>query len=198
MYDQNMWRVQPDDVIGGWCITPLEDKRTPAQGAVQIANFVTYEDAEHIVNVHNQNQMVVGLERPDWDVYFLAVAEVISWRADCSRRRVGAVIVRDHRIVATGYNGSPPGGPSCLKGECPRGQLSYDEVPAGSSYQNCIAVHAEANALMYCSREDRLGATLYINHDMCPDCTKLVAASGVARVVTPDSDIDLTRYVADI
>lgn len=67
--------------------------------------------------------------RPSWDEYFLGIAKAVAVRADCTRRQVGAVIVRDNRIVATGYNGGPSGGPSCLSGQCPRGQLDRDQMP---------------------------------------------------------------------
>lgn len=122
--------------------------------------------------------------RPDWDWYFLNIALAVAYRADCSRRQVGAVLVKDNRIKSTGYNGAPSGGPSCLKGECPRGQ---SDVEPGSSYDTgagaCIAVHAEANALLYASREDCEGATLYVTAEPCDGCARLIVGSGIARVV---------------
>lgn len=124
--------------------------------------------------------------RPDWDEYFLGIAIAVSARADCSRRKVGAVVVRDHRIVATGYNGAPPGGKSCLQGDCPRANSGVDP---GSGYDTgpgaCIAVHAEANAALYAGRDGCLGSTLYISCQPCDGCARLVEASGIARVVYP-------------
>lgn len=130
--------------------------------------------------------------RPDWDAWALGVAYAIgpgpTGRADCTRRKVGAVIIEPvrHRIIGAGYNGAEPGGPSCLKGECPRGRhyqtslgtlpdggpwLSSvcacgnpwpcaDAVPPGSSYDTgpgtCIASHAEQNALADVTSPERL------------------------------------------
>lgn len=130
--------------------------------------------------------MAEEVTRIDWDDYFLKGAtDWVSLRADCSRRKVGALIVKNNRVVSTGYNGSPAGSPkSCLQGHCPRGS---SDVPAFSSYDTgpgaCIAVHAEANALLYADREDRQGATLYISCAPCDGCKRLIAAAGIARVV---------------
>lgn len=126
--------------------------------------------------------------RPTWDEYFLAIAIMVATRADCTRREVGAVLVKDHRIIATGYNGAPAGKPGCLVGACPRGRLTEDECPPFSPYDNCIAVHAEANALLYADRDKCEGATLYITCEPCSDCSKLIAASGVYFVVFPGLD----------
>lgn len=127
--------------------------------------------------------------RPDFDRYFLGIADAVAVRADCARRRVGAVVVKDRRIRATGYNGSPAGDPGCVS--CPR-RLS--SVAPGSSYDTgagvCVAVHAEANALLYCDREDLVGATLYITTDPCDGCLKLIRATGIARVVWPEGELD--------
>lgn len=122
--------------------------------------------------------------RPDWDEYFLVIAAAVSIRGDCSRRRVGAVIAdTDHRIVATGYNGAPPGQRGCLAGACPRAR---SDVAHGSSYDTgpgaCIAVHAEANALLF-ARQSVKGCTLYLTDAPCDGCKKLIEAAGIGRVV---------------
>lgn len=124
-------------------------------------------------------------KRPDWEEYFGEIADAVSARADCTRRRVGAVIVdADHRILSTGYNGAPSGQPGCLEGACPRGAKGYDEVAALSSYDNCISIHAEANALLY-ARTSLVGATIYVTCKPCNDCAKLIAGSGIVRTVFP-------------
>ncbi|MEU8086355.1 deaminase [Micromonospora sp. NPDC049101] len=129
--------------------------------------------------------------RLGWDDYFLAIAGTVALRADCSRRQVGAVVVRDNRIVSTGYNGAPPGGPSCLRGECPRGLSS---VEPGSSYDtgpgSCVAVHAEGNAILYAGRDGCLGSTLYVTDEPCEGCTKLIRAAGISRVVWSDRSVN--------
>lgn len=125
---------------------------------------------------------MTGLYRPDWDTYFLGIAQAVAARSDCVRRRVGAVVVKDRRIRGTGYNGAPSGKPGCET--CPRRNSG---VQPGSSYDTgvgaCVAVHAEANALLYCDREDLLGATLYLTTDPCDGCLKLIMAAGIYRVV---------------
>lgn len=128
--------------------------------------------------------------RPGWDEYWLGVAAAISQRADCTRRAVGAVVVQRNRLVSTGYNGAPAGQPGCLTaGACPRGRLSYDEAPAMSSYDTgpsaCIAVHAEANALLYADRADAAASVVYVTDEPCPGCRRLLAAARVLRVVWP-------------
>lgn len=120
--------------------------------------------------------------RPGWDEYFLGIASAVAARADCSRRQVGAVIVKDHRIVSTGYNGAPPFELGCLTGHCPRAK---SDVPPGSPYDNCIAVHAEANALLYADRDRCEGATLYITCQPCFDCQKLIWGSGIVQIKYP-------------
>ncbi|MDQ3573652.1 MAG: deaminase [Actinomycetota bacterium] len=127
---------------------------------------------------------ITAKARPDWDEYFLGVAQAVAARADCRKRQFGAVIVKDRRIMSTGYNGSPPGGKSCLAGECPRAFATDDE----RHYENCIALHAEQNAIAWCGRHDSLGATLYLNEPRwpCDMCSKLIKAAGILWVVTPE------------
>lgn len=122
--------------------------------------------------------------RPDWDTYFLDVAETVSTRSSCVRAKVGALVVKDRRIRSSGYNDAPAGEPGCES--CPR-RLST--VQPGSDYDSgpgrCVAVHAEENALLYCNREDLVGATLYVTREPCYACTKSIKAVGIERVVTP-------------
>ncbi|MFF5604266.1 deoxycytidylate deaminase [Streptomyces noursei] len=119
--------------------------------------------------------------RPDWDTYFLGIAVAVAERGDCCRCRVGAVVVgADRRIVSTGYNGSYPGGPSCSAGECPR---CLSEVPSGTSYEDCLETHAEANALLYADWASCQKSTIYITRSACKDCLKLIKSAGIHRIV---------------
>lgn len=125
-------------------------------------------------------------ERPDWDTYFINIAREVASRADCRRAKHGCVIVKDRRIVATGYNGSAAGGPSCLKGECPRGLLTTEQLAHNSAdYSNCHALHAEMNAVAHANRHDTVGATAYITGRPCDSCGKILQAAGIEKVVTP-------------
>jgi dCMP deaminase len=118
--------------------------------------------------------------RVSWDDYFLELARTTASRATCSRRRHGAVIVKGRRIVSTGYNGGPSGTLHCDEGGCPRANST---APQGQDYEKCIAIHAEANALLFSSPEEREGAALYCTGAPCFGCAKLIANSGVKEVV---------------
>jgi len=99
----------------------------------------------------------------------------------CSKRQYFSVVLAPNkRVLSTGYNGSPPGYPHCDEGHCPR---AVENSPSGSNYDNCIANHAEANALLWCDAHARVGATLIVNGTPCYGCAKLIASSGISRVV---------------
>lgn len=101
----------------------------------------------------------------------------------CSKKKYAAVVIAPNgRLVGFGYNGSPPGMPHCTDGACPRAQQNSE---SGSQYDNCIAQHAEAGALLWSDPSMRKGATLYVNGPPCMGCAKLIASSGIARVVCP-------------
>lgn len=141
-------------------------------------------------------------ERPSWDDYFLAMAKAVATRGDCRRRQVGAVLVRHDRSVAsTGYNGSEPGGPSCLQGECPRGLIPPSQLPSLSSYDSgpgmCHAQHAEQNCLAF-ARENTTGYTLYVTCGPCPGCVKTAKAHLVGKIVWPDGWLDLRSVRLDV
>lgn len=127
------------------------------------------------------------MTRPSWEEWALAIAETVSQRADCTRSKVGAVILsRSHRVLSVGYNGVIAGVPGCLTaGNCPRGQLSYDEVKADSDYANCIATHAERNAIEHAPPDQLRDSVLYVTRKPCPACTTLIQACGIQRVVWP-------------
>lgn len=120
--------------------------------------------------------------RQTWDEYFLTIATAAASRSNCTRRKVGAVVVADRHIRSTGYNGPPSGYGHCDEGACPRGG---SELPAGADpdYSNCVALHAEANALLFCGPEQRDGATLYTTQAPCFACAKLIANARIAQVV---------------
>lgn len=133
--------------------------------------------------------------RPSWDEYALGIAFAVAERADCTRRKVGAVVLGpDHRVLGTGYNGYPAGKPGCgTDGGCPRGRQSYDAVPASASYTSgagtCGALHAEENAVLHLDRQQRLGATIYVTDEPCPNCQRFLAGAGVTRVVWPGGEV---------
>jgi dCMP deaminase len=134
--------------------------------------------------------------RPTWDDTWVALAEVIARRSLCVRSQVGAVIV-DHRnrIVATGHNGPPAGFMhSDLPCDhwCERGR---DGPTPGTAitYLDCISLHAESNSLIVCDRSVREGGTIYVTSDVCFNCAKLVANSGLIRVVVSSSNLSPHR-----
>lgn len=120
-----------------------------------------------------------------WDRRFMNIAkEVASW-STCVRnnRQVGSVIVRDKRIIATGYNGAPAGVESCLeRGFCLRDKL---DIASGTRQEVCYATHAEQNALVQAAKLGISvdGATIYITHRPCVICTKLLINAGIKRIV---------------
>lgn len=120
-----------------------------------------------------------------WDARFMELTRQVGSWSSCfqSGRHVGAVIVRDKRVVATGYNGAPSGIKSCVeKGECLRRK---NNIPSGTKQELCFAVHAEQNAIVQAARYGIAiqGATLYCTHQPCVICAKIIINSGIARVV---------------
>lgn len=116
--------------------------------------------------------------RPSWDEYFIAMAKLAATRATCPRRRVGAVLVRQHRVLATGYNGSVRGAPHCDDIGC----LIVNQ----NGRDSCVrTVHAELNAILQCATNgvDTAGATLYCTDFPCVACAKALVQAGVERVV---------------
>ncbi len=120
--------------------------------------------------------------RPTLDEYFMEIAKVVAKRSTCLRQKVGAVIVKDKRILATGYNGAPSGLPHCLDIGCLREQLN---VPSGERQELCRGVHAEQNAIIQAAKFGISveGATLYTTHCPCITCAKIIINAGIKKVV---------------
>jgi dCMP deaminase len=123
-----------------------------------------------------------GLLRPSWDEYFMLSAVAIASRASCIKFKSGAVIVKDKRIVASGYNGPAPGVPSGFElGYCRKDVANVDWSKKNTGH--CLATHAEANALVQNHGSDVRGATIYCLHFPCNECAKLIASAGIKEVV---------------
>jgi dCMP deaminase len=120
--------------------------------------------------------------RPSWDDYFMEIAEVVATRSTCSRRKVGAILVKDKHILATGYNGAPTGLTHCGVSGCLRQQLN---VPSGERHELCRGLHAEQNAIIQCAVHgiSMLGATLYSTTQPCILCSKMLVNAGVKKII---------------
>ncbi len=123
-----------------------------------------------------------------WDVRFMEMADVIAGWSSCYQpnRKIGAVIVKNKRILTTGYNGAPSGYLSCMeRGECLR---RLENIPSGTMHERCYAIHAEQNAIVQAAKLGHAidGATLYCTHQPCIICSKLIVNSGIIRVLYRD------------
>ncbi len=124
--------------------------------------------------------------RPSWDDYFMDIAHRVATRSTCLRRQVGAVIVLDKRILATGYNGAPRGLPHCEETGCLRQRLG---IPSGQRQEICRALHAEQNAFLQAALHGvsvREG-TLYVTLQPCVTCAKMIINAGIERVICAQS-----------
>ena len=123
--------------------------------------------------------------RPTWDVYFMDIADLVSKRSTCLRRSVGAVLVKDRRVLATGYNGAPSGLHHCLDVGCLREQLG---VPSGERHELCRGLHAEQNAIIQAALHGVSvnGSTLYCTNHPCIICAKMIINAGIITVVAKE------------
>ena len=120
-------------------------------------------------------------ERPDWDSYFMEIADIVSKRSTCLRRNVGALIVKNKRILATGYNGAPSGLKHCIEVGCLRDQL---HVASGERHELCRGLHAEQNAIIQAAFHGVSieGAHVYCTHLPCSICIKMLINAGIEKV----------------
>lgn len=120
--------------------------------------------------------------RPQWDEYFMGIAKVVALRSNCIKRKVAAVIVKDKRIISTGYNGTPRGIENCNEGGCPR---CYSFGASGQGLTECLCSHAEENAIVQAAYHgvSLKDATLYTTFSPCLLCTKMILNSGIKEIV---------------
>jgi dCMP deaminase len=122
------------------------------------------------------------MERPSWEEYFMEIARLVARRATCLRRQVGAVLVKDRNILATGYNGSPSGLRHCTETGCLRNRHN---IPSGQRHERCRGLHAEQNAIVQAAKHGTniSGATLFCTNAPCVICAKMIINAGIRQVV---------------
>lgn len=141
---------------------------------------------ENLMKERHEEMVQIVDDRPSWDEYFMQMAQLTAQRSTCLRRKVGAVIVKDKHIIATGYNGAPRGLKHCVElGGCLREKL---KIPSGQRHELCRALHAEQNAIIQAatlgqSIED---GTIYITHQPCAICAKMIINAGLKRIVVKE------------
>jgi len=121
-------------------------------------------------------------DRPPWDTYFMDITDLVATRSTCIRRKVGAILVKDRRILCSGYNGAPSKIAHCIETGCLREKM---KVPSGENHELCRGVHAEQNAIIQaaCHGISIKGATLYCTHYPCSICAKMIVNAGITEVV---------------
>ena len=154
---------------------------TAAEADFTIGNNDDLADLKDKVGALTQ-RLLTNLERPSWDEYFMRIAQVAALRSNCVKRKVAAVIVRDKRVISTGYNGTPRGTKNCYEGGCPRCNSLAD---SGTRLDECLCSHGEENAITQAAYHgvSVKGATLYTTFAPCLMCTKMIINSGIREVV---------------
>ena len=154
---------------------------TEALANFEVTNDTTLSDLHEQVSRLVQSFMA-SLRRPSWDEYFMKIAQVAALRSNCVKRKVAAVIVRDKRVISTGYNGTPRGTRNCYEGGCPRCNSLAD---SGTRLDECLCSHGEENAITQAAYHgvSVKDATLYTTFAPCLQCTKMIINAGIREVV---------------
>ena len=120
--------------------------------------------------------------RLSWDEYFMGIVDLVKERSTCMRRHVGALIVKDKRILSTGYNGAPMGCPHCEEIGCLRMEMN---IPSGTRHELCRAVHAEQNAIVQAAYHgiSLKDSVLYVTDSPCVICAKLAINAGISKII---------------
>ena len=132
--------------------------------------------------------------RPSWDEYFIDITKLTSKRSNCIRKQVGCVIVKDKRIISTGYNGTPFGIKNCLDGGCDR---CLNNTESGSNLDMCICLHAEENALLSASSIDTKDAVLDCTHFPCLSCAKKIVQCRISKVIFIEDYCSSVKHITE-
>ena len=161
--------------------TTQQLNRTAEMADAVVGNNGTVEELRDQVRQVIQ-ALAANTQRPDWDEYFMNIARVVALRGNCIKRKIAAVIVKDHRIISTGYNGTPRGITNCNEGGCPR---CNHFGASGEKLDECICSHAEENSIVQAAYHgvSIKGSTIYTTYSPCLMCTKMIINSGISEVI---------------
>ncbi len=170
----------------------IDPSKQQMRAVVQMADRVVENDHDFRRLYESMDKTLADLSadfkptRPSWDEYFMGIAKVIASRSNCMKRQVGAIIIRDKRIVSTGYNGTPRGVRNCNEGGCKRCNSFTD---SGTKLDECVCSHAEENAIVQAAYHGIAirGGTLYTTFSPCLTCTKMILNAGLTEVVYSDA-----------
>ena len=161
------------------------------KGCIELADYSFKNDwtveelCKKVGNVLDKIKNDVGEKhvRPTWDEYFIKLAALVAERSTCLRHNIGAVIVKDKRVIAGGYNGSARGAPNCSEVGCLKNELG---IKTGTGHEICRAVHAEMNAIIQGAIHgiSVYGSTMYCTHTPCTLCARMIVNAGIKRVVS--------------
>ena len=152
-----------------------------AKSAIILCHSGTLQELQSCIKTCLAPALLAKLARPEWDAYFLRIAEFSARRTNCMKRGVGAVLVLDKTIIATGYNGTARGTLNCMDGGCRR--CNSSTIRCGQALDSCLCLHAEENAMIEAGRTRARGATLYTTTSPCLSCAKKICQVGIERVV---------------
>ncbi|KAI9015788.1 cytidine deaminase-like protein [Phycomyces nitens] len=179
--------AQDDRTLFQKTLSPVSKESVPLHILMSHADVTVTNDFKTLNELHNT---VHGLQltnterlRPSWDTYFMHLSDLASRRSNCMKRRVGCILVKHSRVIATGYNGTPRGLRNCNEGGCDR---CNEAAPCGTGLDRCLCMHAEENALLEAGRgrvDDCEGTVLYTNTCPCLGCAIKIVQQGIKEVV---------------
>ena len=193
-YERLKNRARPGDSLGFEQFKADEERELASDDPAaqqliateKLADFVIVNDSDiPTLNrrvVETFQQASLRTQRPDWDEYFMRIATVVALRANCVKRRTAAVVVKDRRIISTGYNGTPRGVMNCYEGGCPR---CYSLAESGTALGECRCSHAEENSIVQAAYHgvSLKDATMYTIFSPCLLCSKMIINSGIKEVI---------------